>query len=268
MEEFLNTIYNYEYFGFYLIMSIIILVVLFLIILFFGKKDQKNREIEATKKLQQINEDAFKEENGEEKLEINSINKESNLEDTIVVTNFDDMPTLNYVEENEDIPEPELPIIERATEEVKDENNGDMFEPLLEKIEEKPLVLDNTNIFSSELVNNEDEVDKEFKKENDEIEVPKFNLESIIKDTEELKMVEKPLNSEPIFSSVYVPQKEESETKTVEIPVKKAMEDLEFELPSLKKEEISEEKSEQIQVPILNDYNLDELSGETYNINK
>ena len=55
MEEFLNNLYSYEYFGFYLIVSIIVLVLLFIIILFFGKKDQKVREIEATKKLQNGN---------------------------------------------------------------------------------------------------------------------------------------------------------------------------------------------------------------------
>ena len=51
MQEILNKLYGYEYFGIYLIVSIVVLVLLFIFILFFGKKDQKEREIEATKKL-------------------------------------------------------------------------------------------------------------------------------------------------------------------------------------------------------------------------
>lgn len=276
MEEFLNTIYSYEYFGFYLIMAIIVLVILFLVILFFGKKDQKNREIEATKKLEQINTDAFKEEPIEEKLEINELNKETNLEDTIVVSNIEDMPTLNYVEENEEIPEPVLPTMENIEEKV--EEKTDTYEPILDKIEEKPLVLDNTNAFTNEFISqveennnveNNDIVKEDVAEE--EIKVPEFNLENIMKDIEDTKEVEvkeKPINNEPIFSSVYVPEKEEVEPIKEEIPVEKAMEDLEFELPSLKKEETEESNREEIEVPILKDYNLDELSGETYNINK
>jgi len=65
MEEVLNKLYSYEYFKVYFITSIIILIILFIIILFFGKKDQKTREIEATKRLQQLNLDdnAFKDTN-------------------------------------------------------------------------------------------------------------------------------------------------------------------------------------------------------------
>ena len=44
-------------------------------------------------------------------------------------------------------------------------------------------------------------------------------------------------------------------------------EELDIELPMLKKEYV-EEKQEDVKKPVLNDYNLDELSGETYNINK
>lgn len=271
MEEFLNTIYSYEYFGFYLIMAIIVLVILFLVILFFGKKDQKNREIEATKKLEQINTDTFKEEPIEEKLEINEPNKETNLEDTIVVSNIEDMPTLNYVEDNEEIPEPVLPTMENIEEKV--EEKTDIYEPILDKIEEKPLALDNTNTFTNEFIS---QVEENNNMENidivkEEIEVPEFNLENIMKDIEDVKEVEvkeKQINTEPIFSSVYVPEKEELEPVKEEIPVEKAMEDLEFELPSLKKEENEESNREEIEVPVLKDYNLDELSGETYNINK
>lgn len=265
MEDILNKIYSYEYFGFYLILAIIVLVVLFLIILFFGKKDQKNREIEATKKLQQISEDTFKEEETSKELEINDSIKEGVLEDTIVVPNIEEVPTLNYIEDNEEIPEPVLP-----KEEVKNViEDTTIMEPLLEKVEEKPLVFENTNVFNNEFVNEvKHEEVKDVKEEviNEEIEVPKFNFEEIVKEVEDTKTTNtNTFKSEPVFSSVYVKPKEEVKEEKVEIPVEKALEDLAFELPSLKKEE---QKEEEIEVPILKDYNLDELSGETYTINK
>lgn len=262
MEDILNKIYSYEYFGFYLILAIIVLVVLFLIILFFGKKDQKSREIEATKKLQQISEDTFKEEDTSKELEINDSIKERVLEDTIIVPNIEDVPTLNYIEDNEEIPEPVLPI-EEVNNVIEDTT---IMEPLLEKVEEKPLVFENTNVFDNEFVNEvKTEEVKDFKEEvvNEEIEVPKFNFEEIVKEVEDTKTTNS-FKSEPVFSSVYVKPKEEIKEEKVEIPVEKALEDLAFELPSLKKEE----QKEEIEVPILKDYNLDELSGETYTINK
>lgn len=272
MEEFLNTIYSYEYFGFYLILAIIVLVILFLMILFFGKKDQKNREIEATKKLEQINADAFKEEDMKEPLELSDVENKT-FDDTIVVPNVNEMPTLNYVEEAEEIPEPILPIMENISE-VKEENTN-VYEPILEKVEEKPLVFDNTNVLNvvEDIKENSSEetivvpkVEETIKEESPAF-VPNFDFESIMKDIEEVKVEEKLVNNEPVFSSVYAPKKEEVDVQE-EIPVARAMEDLEFELPSLRKEKVEDTKVNEIEVPILKDYNLDELSGETYNINK
>jgi len=276
MEEFLNNLYSYEYFGFYLILSIIVLVILFIIILFFGKKDQKEREIEATKKLQQINSEAFKEETNEEKLELSS---EHYLDDTIVVPNINDVPIFNNVEEDDEIPEPVIPVVEQeepVVDEIKieapvveeEQQEEFSFEPLLEKIEEKPLAIDNTNIFNEEFVEQVIETPKvEIKPVVEEIEVPEFNFDEIVKDVEEVKLNESYNKGPQIFSSVYVPEKKEEpviEMPKAEIPAVKEEEDLGFELPSLKKEETKEE----IEVPVLNDYNLDELSGESYTINK
>lgn len=291
MEKFLNSLYSYEYFGFYLIISIIVLVILFLIILFFGKKDQKHREIEATKKLQQINAEAFKEDSLEEKLEVNNISSEKNLEDTIVVPNIEEVPTLNFVETNDEIPEPELPVVEENSEVIKEEKVemptfeeikvDDNIEPILERIEEKPLVFDNTNIFTNDFVKEVQELEEtpvlkqeEIKQPEEEIEVPVFNFDEVVKEVEEVKNTNNYSKGPQIFSSVYVPEKkeekEEIELPKVEVEVEKALEDLEFELPTLKKEEpkVVEENNEKIEIPVLNDYNLDELSGETYTINK
>jgi len=115
MEELLNKLYNYEYFGIYLIISIIILVLLFIIILFFGNKDKKEREIEATKKLQQINNDAFKEDSLGEKLELSQETLEN---DTIIVPSIENVSGMTATSDNE-IPEPVLPVQEEVVSEEK-----------------------------------------------------------------------------------------------------------------------------------------------------
>lgn len=283
MEEFLNNLYSYEYFGLYLIIAIIVLVLLFIIILVFGKKDQKVREIEATKKLQQINADAFKEEVTEEKLEVNNQNA---LEDTILMPSIEDAPILQGVEEENEIPEPVLPV--ETEEKVVEESVAEPIfeapkfeideEPILERLEEKPLTIDNTNIFNNDFLNefveekNEEIIEPVIFKEpeekvfEEEIEVPKFNFEELVKEVEEVKQNETYTKGPQIFSSVYVPEKkEEVKEEKIEVPSSNE-EDLGFELPSLKKEEPKQE--ELIEKPILTDYNLDELSGESYTINK
>lgn len=282
IEQFLNNLYSNEYFGFYLIIAIIVLIILFLIILFFGKKDQKVREIEATKKLQQINAEAFKEENTEEKLEIN---KPNTLEDTIVVPNIEDVPTLNGIEEDNEIPEPVIPMEVEMPVQVDEKIEVPKFEdlnfeineePLLERLEEKPLAIDNTNIFNNDFTKEvEDKTIIDIKPivepintfVEEEIEVPKFNFDEIVKEVEEVKQNETYTRGPQIFSSVYVPEKkEEIKEEKIEIPViEEKKDDLGFELPSLKKEEVKEEI---IEKPILTDYNLDELAGESYTINK
>ena len=106
-EKILEQLYSYEYFGVYLTISIVVLVILFFVILFFGKKDQREREKTATLKLQQINNEAFKEEITEEKLEITEENKLEN--DTIIVPNIN-----TFTEEVEEIPEPVLPTMDNV----------------------------------------------------------------------------------------------------------------------------------------------------------
>ncbi len=104
MEEFLNRLYNYEYFGTYLLISIAVLILLFIIVLFFGKKDQKNRELEATKKLQQINvDDAFKEDTLGDTVEVPITNNEETLDNTIAVPQIDVLNTDNNLNNNEEI---------------------------------------------------------------------------------------------------------------------------------------------------------------------
>lgn len=289
MEEFLNQLYNYEHFGFYLILAIIILIVLFLLILFFGKKDKKEREIEATKKLQKINGDFIEGEN------IEPETKEETLEDTIVVPTVDDMPLMNSANDNFEIPEPVLPdeLLESVQETLEEVNGLDNFDfseqeikiegeeeqPILDRVEERDLVLGNTNVFANAFI--EEEPKEEIK---EEISVPDFNFEEIKKEVEETK-IEKTISRGPqIFSSVYVPEKkvEEIPAVTESVVEEDDEEELEFELPTLKssvkkeeplaeetkEEQITEEISDEIELPILTDYNLDELSGEVYTIKR
>lgn len=297
MEEFLNKLYSYEYFGIYLVISILVLILLFIVILFFGKKDQKEREIIATKKLQQINEDAFKDDSIEEKLEVTNeekleVTNEEKLEnDTIIVPTIDEVPSIMEVSENE-IPEPVLPTsediqVEEPVEPVMDipvvedapiptiEPEVEEITPLLDKIEEKPLVFNDFNIEPEEKIVDIKLEAKEAEKE--EIEVPTFNFDEIVKSVEETKKEQTYTKGPEIFSSVYVPEKEEVELPKVEESKVKVENDLGFELPTLKKttpveepkeEVITEIKEEKIEMPVLHDYNLDNLSGETYTINK
>ena len=57
--DFLNKLYESNYFGIGLFAVIAFLVVTFLIVLFFGKKDEKKRKLEATQKIASNN--TFKE---------------------------------------------------------------------------------------------------------------------------------------------------------------------------------------------------------------
>ena len=156
----------------------------------------------------------------------------------------------------------EEPIFEEPKLEINEE-------PLLERVEEKPLAIDNTNIFNNDFISEIVEETKEINepiKDEEEIEVPKFNFDESVKEVEEVKKNETYTKGPQIFSSVYVPEKkEEVKEEKIELPVVEETEDIGFELPSLKKEETKEDV---IEKPILTDYNLDELSGESYTINK
>lgn len=320
MSGLLDKIYDYNYFGYYLLIAIVLLLVLFIIILFFGKKDQHKREVEATKKLQQINNenDAFKEENNVTPLEITP-NTEALTNDTIT-SKVEEAPSM-ITNENlsvntiDEIPEPILPKSEpvlsegepiELTESVSniEENNGlDLQipkfdelvlnnepkvnnekeeEPLFSKTEEIPFNFSTipeeiptiNPVISQPVTNKEAPVFSE-------VEVPEFNFDEVVQSVEEVRRdmepsfsfsevkeepISRPLEVEKssqfnrgpqIFSSVYVP-----ETKPEKVMANPGDDEIDFELPVLKK------KDEKIDKPILNDYNLKELAGEEYNLKK
>ena len=96
--------------------------------------------------------------------------------------------------------------------------------------------------------------------------IPSFNFDEVVNNSIDKAISEEPVKeykAPDIFSSVYAPEKKEEEIKS-DIPVP-SDDELEFELPTLKKEVVEERHGEESR-PILNDYNLDELGGETYDI--
>ncbi|MCI8394808.1 MAG: hypothetical protein HFH86_04955 [Bacilli bacterium] len=71
--DFLTTLYSNDNFGIILFITISILVLAFLIILFFGKKDQKERELAETKALEmnsEVGQKAFQDDEKEVELEV------------------------------------------------------------------------------------------------------------------------------------------------------------------------------------------------------
>ncbi len=114
------------------------------------------------------------------------------------------------------------------------------FEPVLFNEEEKPLVVD------------------EFKYEEPvkptEVSVPEFNYDNVIRNVESsIKDEHHEAKKGPeIFSSVYVPEEK--------VELQKSEEE-EIELPSLKKDAMEKKK-----IPDVNNFNFEDISGETYNI--
>ncbi len=336
MKEFLDKLYSYENFGLWLMISIIILVLLFIVILFLGKKDKKNREIEATRKLQQLNdENAFKEESKVDTVETKEVKQEEpvvNLNDKPL-----EAPLINNVEVNNVEVKPEVPVQEEApiislneldkkNEELNQNNEitKEFTAPILDAIQEEIKLPDIEISNANEVNNNNDniempkinetnninvempkeEIDKTlempllFNEEaelnvgmqdnnnkevvNDtkeeilpEIKVPEFDLDSVINEiTQEIKI---PQGNREVFSSVYTKEENNNKEEEMEVTLPElknvndrakapTSDELDFELPTLKKEYT--EKEEKLEIPKLNNYNIDNISGEYYNINR
>ena len=235
MEEFINNLFSYEYFGFYIMIAIAVLAVLFLIVLVFGKKDQRKREIEATKRLELVNDDAFKIDDNEQKVEVEDVSLDKINEDTIVIPDLENLSSNDVSTEDDEVEEKE--------------------EIVLDRVEEKPMVIEDV------------EETSEVKEEVSDI--PDFDIEKIMNEANE--EVEEIRNTErkEVFSSVFTETPKEEKEEVKEEPDYKTnfeIEDLDFEMPVLKKTEEIKEEKEELEVPVINDYNLDSISGETYDI--
>ena len=322
-SDFIDSLFSYEYFGLYLMIAIVVLLILFILILLLGKKDQKNREIEATKKLLKVEDsnEAVKIDNNEVPLEVSEKNLES---DTIVLPTIDNIlpkeePKLEV--KNEELELPNLDGLENVTlneqtnnniemhNKKSEENEEKMFfssekrveEPILNNDEDQPFTFVSDEFFKENAPTNEEsspvldfkmevpnlkEAEKELNKELDielpkiedepVISVPEFNYDEVISDAKETENREEKKNyniGQNVFSSVYAPKREDM-TSDMEVPnidIPKVLEDAkkisniddEIELPSLKQNPVKENESK----IALNDYNLDDLTGEIYTIN-
>lgn len=308
MEDFLNNLYSYDNFGIYLIIAIIVLVVLFFVILFFGNKDKKKREIEETKRLQKLSPDLFKLDETEQKLEVKpeeGLTQASVTEITPIVNNE---PVINKEEEIKPLinNEPVAPIVpeQPVTPVINLENEAQpainlapvtpvqepVNEPILTKVEQPELVINSEPEIKPVMTESlETPVSPSVEEnKNEELAVPDFNFDDILNGVNEVKAEETPevkmpevkeeivepevkedvkLNKGPeIFSSVYVPESTAASFKEEKKVV--VDDDIELDLPMLKSEEKKEIKEEIPNEPIVKDYDLNSIVGETYDINR
>ena len=285
MMDFIYDLYQNDNFVLYLTIALVILVILFVVVLFFGKKDQK---LEETKRLQKIELDnAFKEENTEPtKVEASEVKEEKpKVEEELPKKSiFDETSSIPLVKEevSEDVKIEEPQNVEVTTFEPKIEEKPKVEEKMVSLVEEedKPLFMPNGDI--DDIGKDLSELEK-LKEEFKSIDLPKeeskpiFSDEDVIPSRLDRKVEEKEIPSRlnnkneekkykpsAVFSSVFVNNKEEQTVKeeikpeVKEEPKKVSLftiEDDDLELPTLKKDEKKKGP------------NIDNITGETYNIN-
>ena len=285
MMDFIYDLYQNDNFVLYLTIALVILVILFVVVLFFGKKDQK---LEETKRLQKIELDnAFKEENTEPtKVEASEVKEEKpKVEEELPKKSiFDETSSIPLVKEevSEDVKIEEPQNVEVTTFEPKIEEKPKVEEKMVSLVEEedKPLFMPNGDI--DDIGKDLSELEK-LKEEFRSMDLPKeeskpiFSDEDVIPSRLDRKVEEKEIPSRlnnkneekkykpsAVFSSVFVNNKEEQTVKeeikpeVKEEPKKVSLftiEDDDLELPTLKKDEKKKGP------------NIDNITGETYNIN-
>lgn len=286
--EFLYKLYDNEYFGIALFIVIAILIFLFLLILFFGKKDEKKRKLEETKRLELESANAFKETNENvESLEIPEIAQptlNAGKENAVPLKFNDEVvlntPTLdvssvgsntinNTVSLDNSLLSSQTSDLESTNLQSNILNNDDFIDlpktndfTTTENVNENSLDID--NLFQTNI---------ELPKENATVDNHQLNIEmpEIKEEKHDALKVEAP------FSSVYI-NKQEDINKT-ELP-EENVQPLGFELPKMAEsnnnihepEALKEEKEVKIEPEISKISDFDSLFGdienETYNINK
>lgn len=243
MKDFILKLYAMDHFTLYMTIALIVLIVLFIIIFIFGKKDQK---LEETRKLQKIT----LEHNGEIKklpLPKNIETKNEEIFKKEVLTPKEEPKTQEVL--NYEIPKVETKLIEDfpnmevtefdpqviANEKTKEINN----DILLDEIAKSQKNLDAISI----------EKQDNLAKLNANLENELTELENIKKEFNEIKIPkveEKPFQSSPVFSSVFVDEKAQKENveeplivvsspnETKPTPTLFPQEEDELDLPTLK----------------------------------
>ena len=221
--DFLNKLYESNYFGIGLFAVIAFLVVTFLIVLFFGKKDEKKRKLEATQKLAADN--TFKETTEPTPAEIPAnpepvepINLEANsIVEPVVMTPNE--PLVKPVEPVTPIM-PTPPINQEPINPIKEEDNfvdnlsiEEPVRPVIDTPKVEPIITPVAPIIKDEPV-----VEPPVKVvEPTKIEIPKETItpvEPIIKE-EEPKLE---INEEPVINTYYKPVEKSKEVEEVKVP--------------------------------------------------
>ena len=222
--DFLNKLYESNYFGIGLFAVIAFLVVTFLIVLFFGKKDEKKRKLEATQKLAADN--TFKETTEPTPVEIPAnpepvepINLEANsIVEPVVMTPNE--PLVKPVEPVTPIM-PTPPINQEPINPIKEEDNHfvdnlsieEPVRPVIDTPKVEPIITPVAPIIKDEPV-----VEPPIKVvEPIKIEIPKETItpvEPIIKE-EEPKLE---INEEPVINTYYKPVEKSKEVEEVKVP--------------------------------------------------
>lgn len=221
--DFLNKLYESNYFGIGLFAVIAFLVVTFLIVLFFGKKDEKKRKLEATQKLAADN--TFKETTESTPIEIPAnpepvepINLEANsIVEPVVMTPNE--PLVKPVEPVTPIM-PTPPINQEPINPIKEEDNfvdnlsiEEPVRPVIDIPKVEPIITPVAPIIKDEPV-----VEPPIKVvEPTKIEIPKETItpvEPIIKE-EEPKLE---INEEPVINTYYKPVEKSKEVEEVKVP--------------------------------------------------
>ena len=224
--DFLNKLYESNYFGIGLFAVIAFLVVTFLIVLFFGKKDEKKRKLEATQKLAADN--TFKETTEPTPVEIPAnpepvepINLEANsIVEPVVMTPNE--PLVKPVEPVTPIM-PTPPINQEPINPIKEEDNfvdnlsiEEPVRPVIDTPKVEPIITPVAPIIKEEPV-----VEPPIKVvEPTKIEIPKEVTTPVEEITPIIKEEEPKLqiNEEPVINTYYKPVEKSKEVEEVKVP--------------------------------------------------
>lgn len=233
--DFLNKLYESNYFGIGLFAVIAFLVVTFLIVLFFGKKDEKKRKLEATQKIAADN--TFKETTESTPVEIPAnpepvepINLEADhtIEPIVMPTNDPisapiNEPLVKPVEPVTPIM-PTPPINQEPINPVKEEDNyfvdnlsvEEPVKPVIDTPKVEPIITPVVPTIKEEPV-----VEPPIKVvEPTKIEIPKEVTTPVEEITPIIKEEEPKLqiNEEPVINTYYKPVEKSKEVEEVKVP--------------------------------------------------
>lgn len=225
MKEFIQGLYETENFAIYLGAIILVLLVAFFVVFFLGKKDKE--KLEKTRKLEVVNDDAFKEVTPNVNVEVpaqrevptlenqvetpkkeESIEMPDTLEPTFIEMPKEDTPVMPAASEPAVVEVPTVPTFDQIPlPNIEENNNHENYSYITESIENDLQEMENR--VASPILNETTEPP---------ISLPTFENVST---EEEKNESNKTTVVNDIFSSVYAPKKEISmfdDTVEIELP--------------------------------------------------